>query len=114
MLPTQTLLEVLLSILVSLLDDKTHRSTQRAWREALTKLQGGDDNLGVIVGTYEPDVQCTGPFVGWRSCLEILADMPATTDMKMFGEEGQPGVQEVLPRDFVTSMVDPISRVKGN
>ena len=84
------------------------------WREALIKLQGGDDNLGVIIGTYEPEVQCMGTHVGWQSCLEILSGMPATTETKIFGFEGQPGVQEVLPVDIISGMVNPVSRVKGN
>lgn len=47
-----------------------------------------------------------GTHVGWQSCLEILADMPATTEPKIFGLAGQPGVQEVLPIDITTGTVN--------
>lgn len=83
-------------------------------REALIEFQGGDDNLGVILGTYEPDVQCMGTHVGWDSCLEILGDMPATTEPKVFGLEGQPGVEEVLPMDLVSGTVHSISKIDPN
>ena len=55
-----------------------------------------------------------GTHPGWDSCLDILADMPATTDTKVFGLEGQPGVQEVLPIAIPSGTVNAISRVKGN
>lgn len=70
--------------------------------------------MGVIIGTYEPDVQCMGTHPGWRSCLDILADMPTTTDIRVFGLEGRPGVQEVLPLEIASSTVNPIFLVKVN
>ena len=78
--------------------------------------QGGDDNLGIIVGTYQPDVQCMSavPMRSTRSCLDILADMPATTDTRIFGEVWQAGVQEVLPIEYQSSMVISISPVDPN
>ena len=77
---------------------------------------GGDDNLGIIVGTYQPDVQCMAaiPMRSTKSCLDILADMPATTDTKIFGEEGQAGVQEVLPLEYQSGTVISVSPVDPN
>lgn len=78
--------------------------------------QGGDDNLGVIVGTYQPDVQCTAAVTmsSTRSCLDILADMPATTNTRIFGEQSQAGVQEVLPLEYQSSTVISINPVDPN
>ena len=70
--------------------------------------------MGVIIGTYEPDVQCMGTYPGWRSCLDVLADMPTTPNMRVFGPEGRPGVQEVLPLEIASSTVNPISLAKVN
>lgn len=81
----------------------------------LINLQGGDNNLGVIVGTYQPDVQCMAALpTSARSCLDILADMPATTDIRIFGEEGDPGAQEILPLNIASSTVISISPVDAN
>lgn len=55
-----------------------------------------------------------GTHVGWDSCLEILGDMPATTEPKVFGQEGQPGVEEVIPMDLVSGTVHPISKIDPN
>ena len=76
-------------------------------REVLIEFEGGDNNLGVILGTYEPDVQCMGTHTEATSCLDILADMPATTEVKTFGPEGQPGVEEVLPIDIASCTMNP-------
>lgn len=81
----------------------------------LINFQGGDNNLGVILGSYQPDVQCTATHTGNpQSCLEILADMPATTDTRIFGPQGHPGVQENLPIEIASSTVTSISPVDPN
>ena len=80
----------------------------------LISLQGGDNNLGVIVGTYQPDVQCMATLTtSAQSCLDILADMPATTNPTVFGE-GDPRAQEALPIAIASSTVIPISPVDTN
>lgn len=46
---------------------------------------GGDDNLAVIIGAYTNDVQCRGPFEGWKSCREMLEEIPAGKTKEVFG-----------------------------
>lgn len=55
-----------------------------------------------------------GTHTGWTSCLEVLADMPATTEVKTFGLEGQPGVEEVLPIDVISCTVNPLPKTNPN
>ena len=59
---------------------------------------GGDNNLHVVVATYQPQVQCKGTFgPEWKSCRDILADMRADKDRMTFGMRGQEGAQVELP-----------------
>ncbi|KAI4225397.1 MAG: hypothetical protein L6R36_003939 [Xanthoria steineri] len=59
---------------------------------------GGDNQLAVALGTYEPTVQCRGVFgPEWTSCRDILGDMPAYKTEMVFGPRGAPGVQQPLP-----------------
>ena len=87
---------------------KSRDRRNKPCRKALIAFLGGDDNLGIILGTYEPDVQCMGTQTSSAPCLEVLADMPATTEVKTFGLQGQPGVEEVLPVDIVSRTMNPV------
>lgn len=63
---------------------------------------GGDNNLGVIMGVFEPSVQCRGNFDAVLSCKDVLADMPASTEMEVFGPRDTPSVKEVLPQEVLS------------
>ena len=59
---------------------------------------GGDGNMAVIMGTYDPSkIECGAPFIDAHSCTDIIAGMPARTDLALFGPENAPGVTEPLP-----------------
>ena len=64
---------------------------------------GGDNNLDVIITTYEPNIRCGAQDVFRDSpgCGQILAEMPASTEKVRSGPDGLPGVQEQLPQLFV-------------
>ena len=74
-----------------------------AWSR-LKSCLGGDNNLAVILTTYQPNIRCgvQDVFRGSPGCGEILAEMPASTGKMRFGPDGLPGVQEQLPQLFVT------------
>lgn len=61
---------------------------------------GGDNNLAVILSTYEPQIRCSPgtPFRNAPSCNGLLADMPASREKILWGPGSTPGVQEVLPQ----------------
>lgn len=58
---------------------------------------GGDNNLAVILGTYQIPVACRGTLRSWESCRDILYDIPADKIPRVFGPRGDPGVVENLP-----------------
>ena len=60
---------------------------------------GGDNQLSVVLGVYEPDVQCRGTIDSseWGSCRDILVDMPAGQHETKFGPGSDPSVQVPLP-----------------
>lgn len=61
-------------------------------------LLGGDNNLVVVLGIYEPNVQCRGVFGSeWTSCRDVLGDMPTGKRMLIFGPRSAPEVQQGLP-----------------
>ena len=65
---------------------------------SLTSIAGGDNNLAVILGIYQPNVQCRGTFgPEWSSCRDVLGDMPASKTRLKFGPRNVPGVQQGLP-----------------
>ena len=68
------------------------RSARRADRDL-----GGDGSIAVIMGTYQPNVQCGAPFAGSMSCSDIIAGMPAISTMGLFGPDSIPAVTEALP-----------------
>ena len=60
--------------------------------------QGGDGNMAVIMGTFDPSkIECGAPFAAAKSCTDIIAGMPATTTEAGFGPEHAVGVTEPLP-----------------
>ncbi|CAF9905584.1 MAG: hypothetical protein ALECFALPRED_001037 [Alectoria fallacina] len=61
---------------------------------------GGDNNLGVAIANYKPNIKCdstsaAGPL--WKSCVAVFANMKATKQARIFGYSGDPGVDEGLP-----------------
>ncbi|KAM0796759.1 hypothetical protein BDR22DRAFT_824859 [Usnea florida] len=68
----------------------------------IVKNIGGDNNLAVIMGVFKPKVQCRGYFDTPETCTEILADMPATPDLEVFGPKDTPFVKEILPQEVVS------------
>lgn len=65
-------------------------------------IPAGDKNLALILGTYDPAVECRGTFPEWKSCTNVVADMPASTETLVFGPVADPGAQVVLPH-FIES-----------
>lgn len=63
---------------------------------------GRDSNLALILGIYKPDVECRGTFPSWKSCTDVLAEMPASMETLVFGPEVDPDAQVILPH-FVES-----------
>ena len=60
---------------------------------------GGDNQLSVVLGVYEPDVQCRGT-IAWSefgSCRDVVSDMPADQQARKFGPRSDPSVQVALP-----------------
>ena len=65
-------------------------------------IPAGDKNLALILGTYDRAVECRGTFVEWKSCVNVVADMPASTETLVFGPPADPGAQVLLPH-FIES-----------
>ena len=53
--------------------------------------------MGLVLGTYRPDIQCRGPFSNCASCRGIVGDMPVLTMPQIFGPGDDPLVQVILP-----------------
>ena len=53
--------------------------------------------MGLVLGTYQPNVQCRGSFTGWTSCRGIVADMSVDARPEIFGPGNAPLVQVVVP-----------------
>ena len=53
--------------------------------------------MGLVLGTYQPNVQCRGFFSNWVSCRGIVGDMPVLTTPEIFGPADDPAVQIILP-----------------
>lgn len=68
----------------------------------LNSHSSGGENIAVILGTYQPDVQCRGSFGPWTSCRSVLGDMPTLTRPEIFGPQDDPTVQVTLPQ-FIES-----------
>ncbi|KAF6223370.1 hypothetical protein HO133_000212 [Letharia lupina] len=63
---------------------------------------GGDNNIAVVMGVFEPKIQCRGNFDTSLSCKDILAEMPATTELEVFGPHDTPFVKEILPQEVAS------------
>ena len=59
--------------------------------------------MAVILGTYQPDVQCRGTFGAWSSCRNVLGDMPVLTRAEIFGPPEDLAVQIPLPQKVESS-----------
>ena len=53
--------------------------------------------MALVLGTYQPDIQCGKPLDTWKSCRGIMGDMPALTRPEAFGPQDDPAVQVPLP-----------------
>ena len=51
---------------------------------------------------YKPEVECRGDFPTWSSCLNVVGEMPASTEPLLFGPEEDPNAQVLLPH-FIES-----------
>ena len=71
--------------------------------------KGLNQNLVVVLSLYEPAVACFGQQLATRapeSLLQnILSMIPVSTVRLIFGPEGEPGVQVVLPIIYNVSSV---------
>ena len=67
---------------------------------------GGDNNLAVIMGAYASPsaIRCYGSLPGY-SCLDMLQEMPATTEMEIFGPSRTSPATVLLPQNFTSSML---------
>ena len=64
---------------------------------------GSDSNLIIKVGAYVPQqVECRGQFQPWRSCRELLCDMPVISTRETFGPVGDPLVDVALPLGVIS------------
>ena len=59
--------------------------------------------MAVILGTYQPNVQCRGPFGAWSSCRSVLGDMPVLSRPEIFGSPEDHAVQIPLPQKVESS-----------
>ena len=75
--------------------------TQNTYPLTVQPQKGQHENLLVVLSRYEPSVACFGPRfrVDFPDPVlqNLLAIIPATTERKVFGPDGEPGVQVVLP-----------------
>lgn len=73
-----------------------------AHRNECSPVLGNDRNLALILGTYKPDIACRGAFPSWRSCRDVMAEMPVSTETQIFGPAIDPDAQVVVPH-FIES-----------
>ena len=72
----------------------------RCFPTIINHISGGDNNLAVTMGVYQPRIQCRGRFDEVAACTSITIDMPATKDLEIFGPAGTPDLAEILPQLF--------------
>lgn len=73
-------------------------ATRHVYILTLFLCPGGDNGLAVVLSIYNPHVQCRGRLNDASACKVILADMPASRDILLFGPEGTADIQEDLPQ----------------
>ena len=49
------------------------------------------------MGTYKPNIECRGDFPSRDSCINILTEMPASAETRVFGPEADPSTQVSVP-----------------
>ena len=69
--------------------------TKFSYCQLLTLLLGGDNNLAIIVGRYDPEgsVMCSGRKVVIASCRDLMLGMPVTRNLLRFGQDPRADVQ---------------------
>ena len=60
--------------------------------------------MAVVMESFKPNVRCRGNFESADSCKDLLADMPASTKLEVFGPREMPFVKEVVPQEKVSRM----------
>ena len=60
--------------------------------------------MALVLGTYQPDIQCGKPLDTWKSCRSIIGDMPTLTTPETFGPQDDPAVQILLPQYLKSGM----------
>ena len=73
-------------------------------RTLTQELQGGDNNLGVALASYEPHVQCVDGSIGppgstvppLKSCDAVVSLMFASRGVISFGKRGS-GASRIVP-----------------
>ena len=70
----------------------------------------GDGTLAVVLGSAQVIVACKGTFPKPRSCRDILGDMEATTQRKVFGLAEDPDTQVVLPAQVKSGNIASLTR----
>lgn len=62
------------------------------------------------MGVFKPNIQCRGNFDTALSCKDVLADMPASTELEVFGPRDAPFVKEILPPEIISGKSVPLIR----
>ncbi len=73
--------------------------------------QGGDNNLYVAIGKYQPRVRCDQssiPAPPWKSCHHIWGDMQTEQERQIFGRGSDPTIQVALPIKMKASKYSPV------
>ncbi|KAL8765254.1 MAG: hypothetical protein Q9209_007610 [Squamulea sp. 1 TL-2023] len=65
---------------------------------------GGDNNLAVILGRYEPMVTCLGRLPALRSCATAIHNMEVSTEDLVFGRPSSPHTQVGIPAQVDADM----------
>lgn len=70
--------------------------------------------MAVIMETFKPNLRCRGNFESADSCKDLLADMPASNKLEVFGPRETPFVKEVIPQEKVLRMQITKSRTSSS
>ena len=54
------------------------------------------------MGVFKPTVQCRGTLQTAGSCKDVLADMPASSELEVFGPRNAPHVKEIVPQEVAS------------
>lgn len=60
---------------------------------------GGDGNVELVLGSYQPSVICSSTLPSWRSCDAVITGMDADHQEQVFGEASNPYTQVSLPHE---------------